>query len=72
MLFSRFWYLLLAAVTGLAIAAATLARLTYEHDRGADASAMLVSDRKLLDEFLRRDARTRIDDLAPVVRTPRS
>ncbi len=66
MLFSRFWYLLLAVVTGLAIAAATLARLTYEHDRGADASAMLVSDRKLLDEFLRRDARTRIDDLAPV------
>jgi hypothetical protein len=66
MLFSRFWYLLLAAVTGLSIAAMTLARSSYEHDRGADASAMLVSDRKLLDEFLRRDARTRIDDLAPV------
>lgn len=66
MLFSRFWYLLLAAVTGLAIAAMSLARSTYEHDRGSDASAMLVSDRKLLDEFLRRDARTRIDDLAPV------
>jgi hypothetical protein len=66
MLFSRFWMLILAAVTGLSIAAMTLARRTYEHDRGADAAAMLTSDRKLLDEFLRRDARSRLDDLAPV------
>ena len=66
MLFSRFWILILAAVTGLSIAAMTLARRTYEHDRGTDAAAMLTSDRKLLDEFLRRDARSRLDDLAPV------
>lgn len=66
MLFSRFWFVILAALTGLSIAAMTLARLTYEHDRGADAAAMLTSDRKLLDEFLRRDARSRLDDLAPV------
>ncbi len=66
MLFSRFWILLLAAVTGVSIAAMTLARRTYESDRASDAAALLTSDRKLLDEFLRRDARTRIDDLAPV------
>ena len=66
MLFTRFWMLLLAAIAGVAIATMSLARSTYEHDRGTDAAAMLVSDRKLLDEFLRRDARSRIDDLAPV------
>lgn len=66
MLFTRFWMLLLAVVAGLSLAAMALARGTYEHDRAADTAAMLGSDRRLLDEFLRRDARTRVDDLAPV------
>jgi hypothetical protein len=70
MLFTRFWMLLLAIVAGLSLAAMVLARGTYEHDRAADTAAMLTSDRKLLDEFLRRDARTRIDDLAPVSSNP--
>jgi hypothetical protein len=66
MLFTRFWMLLLAVAAGLSLAAMALARNTYEHDRADDTRAMLTSDRKLLDEFLRRDARTRVDDLAPV------
>ncbi len=70
MLFTRFWMLLLAVAAGLSIAAMALARNTYEHDRADDTRAMLTSDRKLLDEFLRRDARTRVDDLAPVSSNP--
>jgi hypothetical protein len=66
MLFSRFWILLLAAITGVSLAAMTLARLTYEHDREQDTAALLTSDRKVVEEFLRRDAHTRIDDLAPM------
>jgi hypothetical protein len=66
MLFTRFWFLVLAALAGFSIAAMSLARGTYEHDRASDAASMLASDRRLLDEFLRRDARSRIDDLAPV------
>ncbi len=70
MLFTRFWMLLLAVAAGLSLAAMALARGTYEHDRAGDTAAMLTSDRKLLEEFLRRDARTRVDDLAPVSSNP--
>lgn len=66
MLFTRFWMLLLAVAAGLSIAAMALARNTYEHDRADDTRAMLDSDRKLVEAFLRQDARQQIDDLAPV------
>lgn len=66
MLFSRFWIVLLAAVAGLSVAAMTLARKTYDHDREQDVASMVESDRRLVDEAMRRDARSRIDDLAPL------
>lgn len=70
MLFSRFWILLLAAIAGLSVAATTLARKTYEHDRETDTGALVSADRRSIDEFLRRDARSRLDDLAPVAANP--
>ncbi len=70
MLFTRFWILLLAAIAGLSVAATTLARRTYEHDREVDTGALVSADRRSIDEFLRRDARSRLDDLAPVAANP--
>ncbi len=66
MLFSRFWVVLLAVIAGASVAAMTLARKTYDHDRALDTAALVESDRRIVEEFLRRDARTRIDDLAPL------
>ena len=66
MLFSRFWMVLLALVAGASVAAMTLARKTYDHDRASDVATMVDSDRRIVEEFLRRDARTRLDDLAPL------
>ncbi|MBL8602991.1 MAG: hypothetical protein JNK72_13790 [Myxococcales bacterium] len=70
MLFTRFWILLLAAIAGLSGAAMTLARKTYDHDRETDTGALVAADRRSIDEFLRRDARTRLDDLTPVAANP--
>lgn len=66
MLFSRFWMVLLALVAGASVAAMTLARKTYDHDRATDVAAMVDGDRRIVEEFLRRDARTRLDDIGPV------
>jgi hypothetical protein len=66
MLFSRFWMVLLALVAGASVAAMTLARKTYDHDRATDVATMVDSDRRIVEEFLRRDARTRLDDIGPV------
>ncbi len=66
MLFSRFWIFLLACVAALSVAAMTLARTLYDRDRSADVGQTLSADRKLVDEFLRHDARQRLDDLAGV------
>lgn len=66
MLFSRFWMVLLALVAGASVAAMTLARKTYDHDRASDVATLVDSDRRIVEEFLRRDARTRLDDLAPL------
>ena len=70
MLFSRFWMVLLALVAGASVAAMTLARKTYDHDRAADVATMVDSDRRIVEEFLRRDARTRLDDLGPLASDP--
>jgi hypothetical protein len=70
MLFSRFWMVLLALVAGASIAAMTLARKTYDHDRATDVAAMVDGDRRIVEEFLRRDARTRLDDIGPVAADP--
>jgi hypothetical protein len=66
MLFSRFWMVLLALVAGASVAAMTLARKTYDHDRATDVASMVDGERRIVEEFLRRDARTRLDDLAPL------
>ncbi len=66
MLFSRFWMVLLVLVAGASVAAMTMARKTYDHDRASDVAVMVDSDRRMVEEFLRRDARTRLDDLGPL------
>lgn len=66
MLFSRFWMVLLALVVGASLSAMTMARKTYDHDRASDVAAMVDGDRRSVEEFLRRDARTRLDDLGPL------
>ncbi len=70
MLFSRFWMVLLALVAGASVAAMTLARTTYDHDRATDVASLVDSDRRIVEEYLRRDARTRLDDLAPLASDP--
>jgi hypothetical protein len=63
MLVSRFWYLLLATIASIAIAFAMLVRGAYESDRGKDAETLLAGDRRQIEEYLRTDARVRIDTL---------
>ncbi|MBL8679279.1 MAG: hypothetical protein JNK05_08950 [Myxococcales bacterium] len=63
MLVSRFWYLLLATIASIAIAFAMLVRGAYEHDRAKDAETLLAGDRRQIEEYLRTDARVRIDTL---------
>lgn len=70
MLFSRFWMVLLALVAGTSVAAMTLARTKYDHDRAQDVADLVDSDRRIVEEYLRRDARTRLDDLAPLAADP--
>lgn len=70
MLFTRLWMVLLAAVAGLSIVLTSFVRAAYEHDRESDAAVMLTGDRKVIEQFLRYEARTRLDDLAPVSSNP--
>lgn len=63
MLLSRFWYLLLATIASVALAFAMLVRGAYEHDRAKDAETLLAGDRRQIEEYLRTDARVRIDTL---------
>lgn len=63
MLLSRFWYLLLATIASVSIAFAMLVRGAYEHDRAKDAETLLAGDRRQIEEYLRTDARVRIDTL---------
>lgn len=70
MLFSRLWMVLLALVAAVALGAASLARETYLHDRASDTEVLLGNDRRVVEELLRREARTRLDDLAPVAANP--
>lgn len=66
MLFTRLWIAVLALIAGVSVTAAVLARAIYDHDRAGDVGALVEADRRAVDEFLRVDARTRLDDLAPV------
>jgi hypothetical protein len=66
MLLSRFWYLVLATVAVVSIAFGMLVRGAYEHDRGKDAETLLAGDRRQIEEYLRTDARVRIDTLREV------
>jgi hypothetical protein len=70
MLLSRFWYVVLAAVAGISIAAMLIVRSTYERDRGRDSETLLRGDRRQIDEFMRTEARVRLDNLAPVASSP--
>ena len=70
MLLSRFWYVVLAAVAGLSIATMFIVRSAYEHDRGRDSETLLRGDRRQIDEFLRTEARVRLDNLVPVASNP--
>lgn len=70
MLFSRLWMVLLALVACLSLGTASLMRQTYLHDRASDTGALLGNDRRVVEELLRREARTRLDDLTPVSANP--
>lgn len=70
MLFSRLWMILLAIVACLSLGAASLGRQTYLHDRASDTGVLLGNDRRVVEELLRREARTRLDDLTPVSANP--
>ena len=70
MLFSRLWMALLALTACLALGTASLMRQTYLHDRESDTGALLGNDRRVVEELLRREARTRLDDLTPVSANP--
>ncbi|MEZ4389557.1 MAG: MXAN_5187 C-terminal domain-containing protein [Polyangiales bacterium] len=70
MLFSRLWMALLAVVACLALGTASLMRQTYLHDRASDTGALVANDRRVLEQLLRREARTRLDDLTPVSANP--
>ena len=59
MLFSRLWMALLALTACLALGTASLMRQTYLHDREGDTGALLGNDRRVVEELLRREARTR-------------
>lgn len=63
MLVTRFWFLLLSTVASVAIAFAMLVRGAYEADRAKDAETLLAGDRRQIEEYLRTDARVRIDTL---------
>ena len=70
MLLSRFWYVVLAAVAGISIAAMLIVRSSYERDRGRDSETLLRGDRRQIDEFMRTEARVRLDNLVPVAGSP--
>ncbi|MDP3277459.1 MAG: MXAN_5187 C-terminal domain-containing protein [Deltaproteobacteria bacterium] len=63
MLLTRFWFLLLSAVAVVAISFGMLVRGAYQADRGKDAETLLAGDRRQIEEYLRTDARVRLDTL---------
>ena len=70
MLLSRFWYIVLAAVAGISIAAMMIVRSTYQRDRGRDSETLLRGNRRQIDEFMRTEARVRLDNLVPLASNP--
>lgn len=66
MLLTRFWYLVLSVVAVLAMVGTTIVRSTYEGDRSRDAETLLRGDRQQVDNFLRTDARLRLNNLLEI------
>jgi hypothetical protein len=63
MFLSRFWYLVVAALAGAAVAAYLIAVGQYNQTRGEDQKALLIKDRVQVEALLKLDARARIDAL---------
>lgn len=70
MFMSRFWYLVLSVVTVVALVSTSIVTSTYQRDRARDAETLLRGDRQQIDNFLRTDARVRLDNLTPVGANP--
>lgn len=70
MLLSRFWYFLLAAVFGAALTAALLAQTIFNREYDDDLANGLRRDRAEVELWLRIDARSRIDAIAPLAAQP--
>ncbi|MFW5876061.1 MAG: hypothetical protein ACOCXM_04945, partial [Myxococcota bacterium] len=66
MLLSRFWYFLLAAAFGAALTAALLAQVIFNRQYDGDLANELVRDRVEVELWMRLDARSRLDAIAPV------
>jgi hypothetical protein len=66
MLLSRFWYFLLAAVFGTTLTAALLAQAIFNRQYDAELATQLRRDRVELELWLRLDARSRLDAIAPL------
>ena len=65
-MFSRFWYFVLAAATGAALAAALLAQNNFNRSSDTQLTDQLRRDRFEIELWLRLDARARLDALAPL------
>src|SRR5512139_2485702 len=65
-MFSRFWYFVIAAVAGFALAAGLLARTAINHQSDAHLDDQLRRDRLEVELRLRLDARTLLDAIGPM------
>jgi hypothetical protein len=70
MILSRFWYLLLAAAACAAATGALLAQATFNREHTTNLNNQLRRDRTELELWLRLDARSRIDAIAPIAAHP--
>ncbi|NOY89870.1 MAG: hypothetical protein GXP55_01580, partial [Deltaproteobacteria bacterium] len=65
-MFSRFWYFVLAALTGIAMAAVLLAHGSLERRTSRSLDADLRRDRTEIELSLRTEARKRLDSILPI------
>jgi len=65
-MFSRFWYFVLAALTGIAMAAVLLAHVSLERRTGRVLDGDLRRDRTEVELSLRTEARQRLDSILPI------
>ena len=71
LLLSRFWYLILAAVAAIAVAAALLAQGIINRQSDSQVESQLRRDRVELDAMLSLEARRRMDSIAFVTVEPK-